>query len=345
MEQRHISHRRKNPIWLYILIGLLAFLLVVTLTVVIFVNVTLNKIGRIVPSVQEYMTQDEAREYDLRQAVEEGQQRNPAVVYPELDESTIHWSTPTETIGSDQALVNILLIGQDRREGESRQRSDSMILLSFNKPRGTITMTSFLRDLYVQIPGYQSNRLNAAYAFGGMELLDKTLETNFGIHIDANIEVDFDGFSSIIDTLGGVDIELTQSEADYMGLSAGRQHMDGETALDYSRIRYLDSDFGRTQRQRNVLSSVYHSTKNLSLPKALDLVNNVFPLLTTDMTNAEILSYATNLFPMLSSGTLQTARIPADDTYSYNTVRGMSVIIADFDANRQHLKDTLTPAA
>ncbi|MFQ9799037.1 MAG: LCP family protein [Clostridia bacterium] len=100
-------------------------------------------------------------------------------------------------------MVNILLIGQDRREGEGRQRSDSMILATINKKSQSIYLTSFMRDMYVPIPGYSDNRINAAYAFGGMDLLDDTIETNFGIHIDGNVEVDFSGFKTLIDMMGG----------------------------------------------------------------------------------------------------------------------------------------------
>ena len=331
--------RRKRTL-LCLLIGLLAFLLVVVGTVAIFINVTLNKIERPDPD-QTYLTQDEAAEYDLRQAMEDAE--NQSVVYPELDESQLQWTPAKKTIGTDQDLVNILLIGQDRRPGEGRQRSDTMILVTFDKNRRTITMTSFLRDLYVQIPGYDGNRLNAAYAFGGMELLDETLETNFGVQVDANMEVDFSGFSSIIDTLGGVDIELTQAEADYMGLSPGLQHMDGETALSYARIRYIDSDFGRTGRQRNVLNSVFQNVKDIPISQAYSLIDVIFPLLTTYMTNADILSYTADLFPMLSGSNLVSCQIPADGTYTYNTVRGMSVITPDFEANREILKETLAP--
>lgn len=340
MTKRTAHHSRQKRTALVLLIAILAFVLVLVGTLAIFINVTLGKIARPDPD-QTYLSKDEAAEYDLRQAIEDAQQ--PDVVYPELDESEFQWTSPKETIGSKQDLVNILLIGQDRREGESRQRSDTMILVTFDKNRGKITMTSFLRDMYVQIPGYDGNRLNAAYAFGGMKLLDETLEANFGVQVDANMEVDFSGFSEIIDILGGVDIALTQAEAEYMGRSAGLQHLDGEAALTYSRIRYIDSDFGRTERQRNVLSSVYESVKNLSITQAFDLIDAVFPLLTTDMTNTEIISYAVDLFPMLARSDLVNCRIPADGTYSYNTVRGMAIIAPDFEANREILKETLSP--
>ena len=96
----------------------------------------------------------------------------------------------------DKDIVNLLLIGQDRREGQDRQRADSMIMVTLNKKTKQISMTSFMRDLYVQIPGYSDNRINATYAFGGMDLLDSTLNTNFGVEIAGNVEVDFGEFQT-----------------------------------------------------------------------------------------------------------------------------------------------------
>lgn len=341
----HVSHsRRPRKVWLRILLGILICLAVFILTIVIVVNIMLNKIGRPDPN-ETYLTPEELTELDktnLREAIDDAPE--PNVVYPKLDESQIQWSTPNQAIQTSQDIVNILLIGQDRRAGETRARSDSMILVTFNKTQKAIILTSFLRDLYVQIPGYENNRLNAAYAFGGMELLDDTLEENFGIQIDANLEVDFSGFSSIIDVLGGVDITLTPTEADYLGLPEGLNHMDGDTALEYSRIRYLDSDFGRTNRQRKILTALYNSAKNMGLADFFSLTDQLFPLLTTDMSNLKIISMITELFPMLSSSHLETLCIPAEGTYSFHTVNGMSVIVADFDANQNILAETLAPS-
>ncbi len=341
------KEQKKKRIWLRVLVGALIFLAAMVLAIVVAVNFMLNRINR--PDLsQTYITPSELEEIDLREAVEENERLEkaggaPAVVYPELDDSEIQWGSSNRKVLASPKLVNVLLIGQDRRPGEGRARSDSMILVTFNKSAGTIVMTSFLRDLYVQIPGYENNRLNAAYAFGGMELLDETLEDNFGVKVDYNVEVDFSEFSEIIDILGGVDIELTYAEADYLGLSPGMHHMDGDTALAYSRIRYIDSDFSRTNRQRKVLLSLYDSMKNVSAGTALDIVNKIFPLLTTDMSNLEIISLATDLFPMLSGSTVESHHIPAEGTWNYNTVRGMSVIIPDYDANRDYLAGILTP--
>lgn len=335
------NKHRKLPTWAFVLICTLTAIFVLILAVVITVNAVLNKISR--PDLnQEFYTEDELMELDLQEAVKERETEN-TVVYPELDPKDITWTQVDEHIGEKQKLVNILLIGQDARHGEARARSDSMILLTFNKTTKHITMTSFLRDLYVQIPGYQDNRINAAYAFGGMELLDDTLKQNFGVNVDANVEVNFEGFSSIIDILGGVDIELTAPEADVLGLPSGLQHLDGEAALSYARIRHIDSDFSRTGRQRNVINALFNSLKTADLSQLLELVDTIFPLITTDMSNAQILAYATELFPMLSTGSLTSSRIPAEDTYSLNTINGMSVIVADMYANRTILKETLEP--
>lgn len=337
--KKRAKKRRRFPLWAVTLITALISILVLMIAATITINVLLNKISR--PEIdQDYFTEEELLELDIKESsgyAEEG------VVYPELDVSEIQWTDITETVGQEQELVNILLIGQDAREGETRARSDTMILLTFNKTAGTITMTSFLRDLYVQIPGYEDNRINAAYAFGGMELLDETLLKNFGVEVDANVAVNFEGFSDIIDVLGGVDIELSSAEAKALGLSSGMNHLNGDKALSYARIRSIDSDFNRTERQRKVITALFNSLKTAGFSRITELIDTIFPMVTTDLSNTEIITYATDLFPMLSGSTLTSNRIPADNTYSFNTVRGMAVIVADMDANRIILKETLEP--
>ena len=255
----------------------------------------------------------------------------------------------TQIGGKGSGIVNILLIGQDRREGEDRARSDSMILCTFNKDTKQITMTSFLRDLYVEIPGYSSNRINAAYAAGGMSLLNETLEENFGLYIDGNVEVDFDQFAEIVDLLGGVEIELRQDEANVVNeetgssLSAGLQKLNGDQALAYARIRKLDADgdFSRTSRQRTVLNAMVEAYKGTKLTTVLSLVSEILPMITTDMSNGKILSLALELFPLLSGAEIVSQRVPADGTYSNQMISGMSVLVADMDAARQMLEETL----
>ena len=344
MRQSSHSSPQKKPKWrkvlFWVLIALLALLLCGLMAVFAIYNYTMDKINRPDPTETYISEQDLLKE----QATEE----QPGETYPEVDPNSLHLPGAEGLIGQKDEIVNILLVGQDRRPGEGRARSDSMILCSFNKTQGTLQMISFLRDLYVPIPGgYMDNRLNASYALGGFDLLDETLETNFGIQIDGNVEVDFSGFEKIVDILGGVDVNLTQAEVDYLdrngslGLVAGMNHLDGKVALSYSRIRYLDSDFGRTGRQRNVLTAMLNSVRNMDLATAKALVDDFLPLVTTDLTNTQILNYLVSLLPMLPGAEVSTMYVPAEDTYYYAMIRGMSVLVPDMNANRELLAEAL----
>lgn len=128
----------------------------------------------------------------------------------------ITWESVDMEIMEDADVVNLLLIGQDRREGQGRQRSDSMIICSINKKLDKIILSAVMRDLYVSIPGYSDNRVNVAYQFGGIPLLDKVIEKSPGIHINGNIEVDFKGFIKTLSEVGDLEIELSEEEANYL---------------------------------------------------------------------------------------------------------------------------------
>ena len=190
---------------------------------------------------------------------------------PTMDPEDVTFPDYDADIGRDSDIINILLIGQDRREDETRARSDSMILCTFHKSEKKLTMTSFLRDTYVKIPGYGQNRINVAYAAGGMPLLNKTLENNFGVHIDGNVEVDFHQFADIVDLLGGVEVDLRNDEAQWVNretgssLSEGTNLLNGQQALAYARIRKLDADgdFSRTNRQRKVITALLDAYREL----------------------------------------------------------------------------------
>lgn len=273
---------------------------------------------------------------------------------PTINKDDINWGSEVEKMETSEDIINILLIGQDAR-GNERARSDSMILCTFNKKDNTITMTSFMRDLYVKIPGYYNNRINAAYPAGGMSLLNETLEYNFGVEVDGNVEVNFAHFAEVIDALGGVDIELTGVEANHINeqlyndgivgtLKEGVNHLDGQQALIYARIRKVGGggDFRRTERQRTVLNSLIAEFRNADLSTMLGLLEEILPMITTDMSNAQIVSLATELFPMLANCTIVSQRIPADGDYTMTMIDGMSVLVADMDAARELLKETLT---
>lgn len=259
-------------------------------------------------------------------------------------------SSGNKTIGGvGSGLINILLVGQDRREGETQARADSMILCTFHKESGQLTMTSFLRDLYVPIPGHHDNRINASYSIGGMDLLRQTLEENFDLHIDGCVEVDFSQFSEIVDRLGGVEIELRQDEAEVINqetgsaLSSGVQRLNGSQALTYSRIRSLDADgdFSRTNRQRKVITALLGSYRNVRFSELIPTINTLLPMISTDLNQAQILLYALEVLPALSDAQITSQRVPADGTYTDQTIDGMSVLVADMDTARQLLRESL----
>ena len=246
-------------------------------------------------------------------------------------------------------VVNILLIGQDA-DGGNGVRSDTMILCTFNKRDNTITMTSFLRDLYVKIPGYHKDRINAAYAFGGTPLLNATLQENFSVEVDGNVQVDFSRFQEIIDLLGGVTLELTAAEARFINenvsgsqVQQGVHLLNGEQALMYARDRKdVDGDFSRTNRQRKLLYALVEAYKDQNLSDMLSLIGDILPMITTDISKADMTTYALILFPMLTSAEIKTQSIPVADGFHHARIDGKAVLVPDMEKNRQALAEALT---
>ena len=331
---------------LIVLCVILALVLILLIFATTYVNYLLGMIGR-PPEGDDTISPD--------QLASETEETDPDYTGPTVNQGDIVIDVlPTTPVKNDSTIVNILLVGQDRREGEGRQRSDVMLLVTFNPSKNSVTLTSFLRDTYAYVPGYGYRKLNVAYKNGGFSLLNETLALNFGVHVDADVEVDFAGFTGIIDLLGGVDINLTQREADYMNknlgfeynkdevwnLKAGVNHLNGSQALAYARIRKLDSDFGRTQRQRTVLVALLNAYKNQNIGTMLGLMDDILPLVSTNMTNQEILSYVADLFPMLSGATIDTLHIPASGTYTDQYVSGLGAcLVPDLAANRSILQE------
>lgn len=339
MKKNHKKTGKRTA--LTVLCVILALVLVGAFMVCVYIDRMLGLIQR-QPAQQETLSSNQIQDIENQTDPIDSDFTGPAI-----DPTDVTWSTnPVEVIEQEHVL-NILLIGQDRRPGQGRQRSDAMILCSINTETKTLTLTSFLRDLYVQIPGYQDNRLNAPYALGGMELLKRTLKHNFGVSVDGCLEVDFSQFERIIDLMGGVDIELTSAEADHLnrgygfGLKAGINHLNGQQALAYSRIRAIGTDFGRTNRQRTVLAALVEQSRNISLKQMNSLLEGILGLITTDMSNGQIMKLALESFPMLTDLKVKTQYIPAEGTYQFASIRGMSVIVADMEANRQLLANTI----
>lgn len=314
-----------------IAIVVLLVLVILFCAVLIVINGYLNKINRVDEDID--VIAPEKQDFEVDKEID------PTLGVTDADD--VQWHN-TENL-KDEDLINIMLVGQDSR-GNTRERSDSMILVSINPRTGEVAMVSFLRDLYVQIPGYYDNRMNAAYAFGGFPLLYEVMQVNFGITCDGGIEVNFEGFKDIVDVIGGVDVELTYRESEVVGTYVeGVNHLNGEQALTYARIRKLDSDFGRTNRQRTVLQAILNKVRHLSVTELFNLVNTCLEFVTTDMTNSQILDIATVTLPLLSNLELESYRIPTDDAYYMTMIREMSVLVPDLELCQKYLKEDFLP--
>lgn len=259
---------------------------------------------------------------------------------------------------TDKGVVNILLIGTDARSNEETGRSDAMILLSVSSKTKTVHMTSLLRDMYVEIPGHDGNRLNAAYAYGGPELLLETVSLNFDIDVNRYVLVDFQTFASLVDGVGGVELELSNEEVqwvnaylneynilrnmpletDYLDTSlSGMMHLNGAQALAYSRNRYIGSDFGRTERQRKVLGAVTDNIASAIIRNPLELIDGVFSELTTNLSKSECLQLSLMSAKLLTYDIVQGS-IPLAGTYSDATIRDMAVLEVDFEKNKEYIR-------
>lgn len=352
---------------LIILIVFLALVLLVLVGGTVFITGTLNKLSRpeqnetLSPSEIEALLDDNqyvddlygdgSDDVDVTEVVEE---TDPDVVIETIDPEDVTLpETPVEQIVSEENqdnYLNILLVGQDSRDPAKRARSDSMILCTLDKSTGTLTMTSFMRDMYVKIPGYYNQRMNVAYMVGGFDALYDTLEYNFGINVDKGVAVNFQSFAKLINLVGGVEVELTDAEVRYMKgknpdwkLSAGVNKLTGAAALTYARARKIGGggDFDRSQRQRNVITALLVKMKDMSLIDLYNLVDEVLPMVYTDMSNAEIVSMAMELAPLLKDLKVVSQRIPIDGGYRMTMVNEMSVLLPDLQKNRKFLVETI----
>ncbi|WP_160560767.1 LCP family protein [Parablautia muri] len=256
-------------------------------------------------------------------------------------------------------VVNILLIGNDSRENGEDGRSDAMILLSLSDKTKSIYMTSILRDIYVDIPGHDGNRLNAAYAFGGPELLMETIQQNFGIDVNRYVLVNFEAFAALVDAVNGVELELSGQEIEYVNAylveynmltnraegtdymdtgASGMVHLNGPQALAYSRNRYMGTDFGRTERQRKVLGAVIEKLPTAVLSGPEKIVNGILPNLTTNLTKEECFRLSLQAGKFLLYDNNQGS-IPLEGTYTPAEIRGMAVLEIDFEKNKNWLRE------
>lgn len=304
--------KQKNPAP-KIAIGILAFLLAVILLAVALIQPLFGKINYDEPQQNAYISDSE--------------------------------------LVSSKDVKNILLLGVDARADEESEasRADSMMLISLDKKNNCIKMTSFLRDSWVYIPckdKYQ--RLNAACTYGGYSAVVDTIEYNYHVDIDGYVVADFEMFKVMVDSIGGVEVEITEEEANEVTnhpgrygdvvLEAGTHTLTGEQALAYCRIRKIDTDWKRTERQRTVIEAIINGVVSSGPITAYKMVSSVVEYVQTDLSKNEIRSIAFSSLSCLSGG-FQQASCPFDGTWEYSNKGGASVITLDVEENQEQLKN------
>lgn len=370
-------------VWKIILIVILCVVLVLGLlfgAAYFYLDSKLNKVR------QATFEEKDVSGQDLSALIGNLDDPNPTISISEstapTEEATEETTQPaTESdYGETGKIVNVLIIGQDSREGEESKLADGIMLLTLNKETRTLTTTSFLRDSYVKLADYRGhtcgwNRINTSYALGyswygdagAMEMLNLTLENNYGVKVDANIELSMFSLVDIVDAIGGVDIELVGEEytkmlewqdqfnAQYeaLGISwyrhvdihEGMNTLNGDMALAYARERHVndaDSDMKRTARQRKVMSAMLDKLVSMSPQQLNELIDKVLWWITTDLSKDEIKTYIKELTPYLFDLKLVSNQCPAEGTYWGEMVElpdGLSgVLKIDFEANRRILQ-------
>ncbi len=243
--------------------------------------------------------------------------------------------------------INVLLVGIDARENETKSRSDTMMLVTLDNRNKQIKLTSFLRDSYVQIAGKNYwSKLNSAYFHGGIQTLSDTLELNFKVDVQYYAMVDFEIFTTIVDELGGINVDVTEKESYYtyhsgnvgvpVRIEAGEDVLlNGEQALWYSRIRYLDSDFKRTERQRKVITAIVEKATTKSMSELYALAETIIPLIKTNMSSNEILSLGLAAMKnKVYNYPIVQHQIPAEGTWSDKDIVGVGAsLVMDMEEN------------
>ena len=247
------------------------------------------------------------------------------------------------TEGLDKNVMNILLLGTDNAGNAGHGRTDTMIICSINVKTGEVKLSSIVRDLYVHIPYMKlQNRINAANAFGGPNMAIKCVNEALGLNISRYASINFNGFKDLVDLLGGVELEITAGEANQINLSTqggvkeGLAMLNGAQALEYCRIRNLDNNFGRNERQRKFLEAVVKKVlSENSMDQLMELVEAGMSMVTTNMTTSDLFTILFTVVPNMQE--MQMYSCPAQGEYHYEEIREASVVVADLQKARTSL--------
>lgn len=237
---------------------------------------------------------------------------------------------PEEEIFKDKNVVNILLLGTDERKDKLSEnaRADAILIVSLNKSADTIKLVSLERGMAVKMPNGKIDLLTHAFRYGGPKWMISCVRTHFNLDVEKYVRVNFDVFEKLVDAVGGVDIELTETEAAALNhevttntfwlsrrVNEGMNHLNGYEALQYCRLRYTDSDWQRIVRQRNTISAIMKQCKSLSIGELNDAVDTILPMIQTNLEKKEILSLMASM-PQFLNSEMEDMTIPVSGTYT-----------------------------
>lgn len=366
--------KKKKSAGTVILIVLVVVLLLAVIAVgagILFYNSKLNLIPRPQPEIKNpsqeeidnIMTYvpDDSIIYDATEAPETTEEPTTEPTVETTEDPTYYEP------GKLGKVINIMVVGQAAREEEVGRISDTMILCTINKETKQLTLTSFPRDSYVKLPNYVDSsgtkhscgmqRINVNYALGfswggtldAMGMLNQCIYENYGAEVDFNVEINFASFEWIIEMLGGIEIDLTEAEADHMtndldGIGTfepGPNVLNGRQALHYARIRKIDSDMARGNRQKNLITAILTRVRSMSLKELNDMIDEVLPMIVTNMSNDDITNCILELLPLLPKLQIVSNQCPAEGTYYGDIVDiygvQSGVIVPNLKKNRELL--------
>lgn len=260
---------------------------------------------------------------------------------------------PSGEIYKDENVLNVLILGTDERTKEfsDNARSDSMMLLSINKKDHTAKLVSLERGMGVPIlegpyKG-QYDWLTHCFRYGGADLVMEEVRECFRVDVDHFVRVNFTSVKSIVDLLGGIDVNLSAAEAEYLNARPGRSysagvgHLDGQAALDYSRCRSIDSDWQRVKRQQTVVQACADKVKNASVSTLNELLNQILPMIQTNFTQGEIAKLML-IAPEFLGVEFERMTLPEQGTYGGMTgMGGRKMFAPDFAENARILREFL----
>ena len=263
--------------------------------------------------------------------------------------SDIAIPAPLGSLPQPEGQVNILLMGSDKRPNDGGFRTDVVLLLTLNPEGNRVSLTSFPRDLYVYEPGWRMDRINNAQQRGGFTMMADTLDYNFGVRPDHYVLVNFDGFTQLIDALGGITVNVGQPLTDEregpgnFSVPAGNVTMDGATALWYVRSRGNSNDFLRNQRQQEVITAIFFRLISLdAISKAAQLYEQYKQVVTTDIGVADILPFLPLAATISGNGEIHRYAIGSSEVDPYTTSSGGSVLVPKRDAVRAVMVQALS---